>query len=197
MALHPLDHPLVYRLWQGPFAAQKLVPLQRRLGPGPYGRVLDVACGPGTNTATFGGAGYLGIDLNPRYIARARRAFGAMFEVADATTFRGAAGTRYDLILINSFLHHLDDTGVRAVLDHLRTLLAPGGTVQILELVRPPRGTLPRLAAALDRGRYARTLAAWSALIGGSLRVTHSEPFALGAPGLDLWAMFYLEGVAP
>ena len=195
--MHPLDHPLIYRLWQGPFAAQKLVPLQRRLGRGPYGRVLDVACGPGTNTATFRGDGYLGIDLNPHYIARARRAFGPIFEVADATTFRGAPGTRYDLILINSFLHHLDDAQVRTVLDHLRTLLAPGGTVQILELVRPRRPGFPRMFAALDRGRYARSVHAWEELVGASLRITHSEPYSLGLAGVALWDMQYLEGVAP
>lgn len=195
--MHPLDHPLVYRLWQGPFAAQKLVPLRRRLGPGPYGRVLDVGCGPGTNTATFRGDGYLGIDLNPHYIARARRAFGPRFEVADATTFRGAPGTEYDLVLINSFLHHLDDAQVAAVLDHVRTLLAPQGTIQILELVRPPAGLFTRMFAELDRGKFARPVEAWRELIGRSLRITHAEPYALGAPGLDLWAMLYVEGVAP
>ena len=83
------------------------------------------------------------------------------------------------------------------MLDHLRTLLAPGGTIQILELVRPSRGIFPRMLAALDRGKFARPLDAWRDLIGASLRITHSEPYALGAPGLDLWAMYYLEGVAP
>jgi SAM-dependent methyltransferase len=195
--MHLLDHPLGYRLWQGPFAAQKLIPLQRRIGRGPYGRVLDVACGPGTNTAAFRGPGYHGIDLNPRYIADATRTHGPLFEVADATTYRGPAGIQYDLILINSFLHHLDDGQVRTVLDHLRTLLAPGGTLQIMELVRPPRGVLTRALAALDRGKFARPVEAWITLIGRSVRITHSEPYALGAPGLDLWAMLYLEGVHP
>lgn len=195
--MHLLDHPVAYRIWQGPFAAQKLVPLQRRLGRGPYGRVLDVACGPGINTATFKGPGYKGIDLNPRYIARAIEKHGPLFEVADATTFRGAAGTQYDIVLINSFLHHLDDTQVRTVLDHVRTLLAPGGTIQIMELVRPEQGIFTRMFAELDRGKFARSVEAWRSLIGASLQITHSEPYFLGAPGLDLWAMLYVEGVAP
>jgi SAM-dependent methyltransferase len=195
--LHPLDHPFVYRLWQGPFAAQKLVPLQRRLGHGPYGRVLDVGCGPGTNCATFAGQGYHGIDLNPQYIAGATRKFGPWFEVADATSYRGAPGARYDLILINSFLHHLDDAQVGAVLDHLRTLLAPKGTIQIMELVRPPRAGFTAMFAALDRGKFARPVPDWLALVGRSLHLTWSEPYALGAPGIDLWAMLYMEGVAP
>lgn len=195
--MHVLDHPAVYRLWQGPFAAQKLIPLQARLGRGPYGRVLDVACGPGTNTATFGGDGYHGIDLNPRYIAEATARFGPWFEVADATTYRGAPGTQYDLILINSFLHHLDDTQVSTVLDHLRTLLAPGGTIQIMELVRPPRGLFTRMFAELDRGKFARSTDQWLALVGRSLAIRHSEPYALGLAGVDLWAMLYMEGVAP
>lgn len=195
--MHLLDHPWAYRLWQGPFAAQKLVPLQRRIGRGPYGRVLDVACGPGTNTAAFAGPGYKGIDLNPHYIARAIRTHGPRFEVADATTFRGAPGTQYDLVLINSFLHHLDDAQTRTVLDHVRTLLAPGGTVQIMELVRPATGLFTRMFAELDRGKFARPVDAWLRLIGASLTIRHHEPYFLGAPGLPLWAMLYVEGVAP
>lgn len=194
--MHLLDHPAAYRLWQGPFAAQKLVPLQARLGRGPYGRVLDVACGPGTNTPAFAAGEYHGFDLNPRYIAGATARFGPWFEVADATTYQDRPGAAYDLILINSFLHHLDDDDVQRVLTQLRPLLAPGGTFQILELVRPTRGLFPRALAALDRGKHPRPVEAWRTLIERVLRVTHVEPYFLGLAGLDLWAMVHLEGVA-
>ena len=38
-------------------------------------RVLDVGCGPGTNTRYFEHADYLGLDINRGYIESARRRF--------------------------------------------------------------------------------------------------------------------------
>lgn len=193
--MHLLDRPRFYRWWQGPFARQKLVPLRARLGPGPYGRVLDVACGPGTSTPLLLGGSYRGIDLNPAYVEDGTRRFGPWFEVADAVHYRGRPGDAFDLILVNSFLHHLNDQEVLTVLGNLAPLLAPGGTFQILELVRPSTMGIPRALAALDRGKYARPLERWRALIGERLRVTHAAPYALHLGPLDLWAMVHLEAV--
>ena len=89
------------------------------------------------------------------------------------------------------------DTSLQLLLDHLRTLLAPKGTIQIMELVLPPTGFVTRALAKADRGKFARPIEAWRTLIGNSLTITHAEPYFLGAPGLDLWAMYYVEGVAP
>ena len=63
-----LERPLVYQLWQKPFVEQKLTPILRRGDITRARRVLDVGCGPGTNTSQFGNADYIGIDINPSYI---------------------------------------------------------------------------------------------------------------------------------
>ena len=81
-----LEQPVVYRLSQAPFVGQKLVPILAHNDLGRVRRVLDVGCGPGMNTALFAHADYLGIDINPKYIANARRRFRRDFLVADATT---------------------------------------------------------------------------------------------------------------
>ena len=64
-----LERPGVYLAWQRPFVASKLAPVWRHNDRSTIRRVLDVGCGPGTNSAEFAGLDYLGVDLNPSYIA--------------------------------------------------------------------------------------------------------------------------------
>ena len=71
-AANILEHSLVYRAWQIPFAGQKFAPIPAHNSLHHVHRVLDVACGPGTNTRDFAGAKYLGIDFNKHYIQDAR-----------------------------------------------------------------------------------------------------------------------------
>ena len=95
-ARHPMEHTLVYRLWQAPFAERKLAPLFRHNDRSRIRRVLDVGCGPGTNARHFLDHDYLGIDLNPAYIRDAERRFGPRFRVADVTTMRLEPGQGWD-----------------------------------------------------------------------------------------------------
>jgi hypothetical protein len=46
----------VYRAWQAPFAGQKFVPVLAHNKMQGVRRMLDVACGPGTNTKFFADA---------------------------------------------------------------------------------------------------------------------------------------------
>jgi len=85
-------------------------------------RVLDVACGPGTNTNFFADADYLGIDFNERYIRAARKRYGRNFVVADVRKYVAAPEDRFDFVLVNSFLHHLDTSDVLGILTHLQSL---------------------------------------------------------------------------
>jgi hypothetical protein len=85
MSLAPsvLEHTLLYRAWQVPFAGQKFAPMLTHSPLQRVRRVLDVACGPGTNTKYFVGADYLGIDFDLHYIQEARWRHGRNFVVAD------------------------------------------------------------------------------------------------------------------
>lgn len=188
-----LEIPWVYRLWQAPFAERKLAPIWRHNDPGDVGRVLDVACGPGTNAPHFRNHDYLGVDINPEYVEEARRRHGMSFEVADVTRWR-ADGDAYDFILVNSFLHHVDDPAADRILAHLASLLTPDGHVHVLELVRPDRPSPARLLARLDRGDHPRRLPAWRSLLGRHFREEVFEPYDLGLPGVPLWKMVYFKG---
>lgn len=151
----------VYRAWMAPFADAKLFPLLKHNDLTRVRRVLDVGCGPGTNAGLFTHCDYVGIDINGAYIDSARRHFKGKFVAADVTTYEIPAGERFDFLLANSLLHHLDDAGVHALLCRLSGLMSDDGHVHIIDLVLPEVPGLPRLMARLDRGDYPRRFDSW------------------------------------
>ena len=176
-----MEVPWVYRLWQAPFAEQKLAPLWRHNRRQDVRRVLDVGCGPGTNAPHFRDHEYLGLDINPEYVAQARARYGMDFRVADVTGWR-VREHAYDFILVNSFFHHVGDQDADRILAHL------------LDLVLPDRPSPSHLLARLDRGDHPRPLAAWRELLGRHFEERVFEPYDLGVPGLPLWRMVYFKG---
>ena len=69
-----LESPLVYRLWQASWARAKLEPVFQHNDLSTVRRALNLGCGPGTNTSHFAHCDYLGLDINPAYVAHARAA---------------------------------------------------------------------------------------------------------------------------
>jgi SAM-dependent methyltransferase len=190
-----MENTLAYRLWQAPFVAEKLAPVLRHTNLASVRRVLDVGCGPGINAPHFQGKDYVGVDWNPGYIDYCRARFKGTFIVADIT--RHDFGTdRFDLILVNSFLHHVDDASAGRILGQLGPLLTQDGRVHIIELVMPPTRSIPRLLARWDRGDYPRPLADWRRLFESAFRPEVFEPFSLRRLGVRLWDMVYFKGRA-
>ena len=189
-----LERTAVYRAIQAPFAERKLAPFLEGAELGPGARVLDVGCGPGTNTRHFEGTGYLGIDVNPRYIEDARRRYGREFVVADVTRYHVEDEEPFDVILANSFFHHIGDEDTDRILAHLATLLGPGGRLHVLDLVLPPRPSPARLMARLDRGEHPRPLEAWRELLSRHFEPEAFTPYDLGVGPVALWKMVYFKG---
>ncbi len=191
-----MENALAYRALQAPFAERKLAPLYAHNDVSAARRVLDVGCGPGTNTAHFAAAEYLGVDFNPAYIDSARRRHGRDFIVADVTKYDPAPDQRFDLILANSLFHHIDTPGTRRILAHLATLLTDDGHIHVFDLVLPERWSISRFLARADRGDYPRPLAEWRELLTASFEPVVFEPYSLGAAGVTLWNMIYFKGRA-
>jgi len=189
-----LERTLVYRAWQAPFVGQKFAPVLAHNPLQCVRRVLDVACGPGTNTKYFADAEYLGIDINKRYIQDARRRHDRNFVVADVRDYIAAPEDRFDFVLVNSFLHHLDTNDVLAILAHLRSLLTEDGHIHMLELVLPEKLSIARLLARWDRGKFARPLKEWQRLFEGLFEPVVFEPYRLTGMGTTLWNMVYFKG---
>jgi SAM-dependent methyltransferase len=191
---HFLERSTVYKLWQQPFVDQKLAPLQRRGEIERARRVLDVGCGPGTNTAAFARADYLGIDINQRYVAYATRRFGRRFIVGDVTQCSLASEGHFDFVFVNSMLHHIDDGGARRLLAHLASLVSPDGYLHLLDLVLPEhRFSVARALARLDRGDHPRPAGELQALVEESFDTVHVEPYRLTAAGHTLWDFVYIK----
>lgn len=191
-----LEKTWVYRLWQAPFADAKWAPVARHNDLSRVQRVLDVGCGPGTNTRHFLDKDYLGIDINEDYIAYARGKYGKDFVAADVTRWQSPEG-RFDFILLNSFLHHIDESGCRDILQALQRLLGEAGTIHVLDLVLPEKASVARWLARADRGEYARPLDRWLALMSDYFEPTLFEPYSMDVLGVDLWKMVYFRGSLP
>ncbi len=186
-----MEHPGVYSAWQAPFAAQKFAPVERWLRNHDIRRVLDVGCGAGTNAERFAHVEYVGIDVNERYLQAARARFPGQFIQADLTrTDLSTLGT-FDMILANSFFHHVTDADVERILAQLSLLLASEGTIHILDLVLPGRKSLAWLMARLDRGKYARPMERWRTLFGAAFEPIAFEPYFFGG---RLWSMVHFQG---
>ena len=188
-----MEVPWVYRVWQAPFAEQKLAVLWRHNARSDVRRVLDVGCGPGTNAPHFRGCEYLGLDINPAYIEQARTRYGGDVQVADVTQWR-VRDEAYDFILVNSFFHHIADGDADRILSHLATLLTPDGHIHVLDLVLPARPSPSRVLARMDRGDHPRPLSVWRELFGRHFHERVFEPYDLGLPGIALWKMVYFKG---
>ena len=186
-----LEHPAVYSAWQAPFAAQKFAPVERWLGSHKVRRVLDVGCGAGTNAGHFIGTEYVGIDHNERYLEVARARFPGEFVQADLTTADLSSLGTFDMILANSFLHHVNDAAAQRILAQLSPLLAPEGTIHILDLVLPDRKSLAWMMARLDRGEHARPIEQWRTLFASAFAPVLFEPYFYGG---WLWSMVYFQG---
>jgi SAM-dependent methyltransferase len=189
-----MENTLAYRMWQAPFQEQKLAPLYAHNDVARARRVLDVGCGPGTNTSHFAHADYLGIDFNPAYIDDARRRHGREFVVADVTKYEVAPDQRFDLILANSLFHHIDTASTRRILAHLATLLSDDGHLHVFDLVLPEGPSISRFLARADRGEFPRPLHEWRELFTEAFEPAVFEPYPLGAAGMTLWNMIYFKG---
>jgi SAM-dependent methyltransferase len=189
-----IARPLTYQIWQAPFADRKIRPILAHNDLTRVRRVLDVACGPGTNTKHFRGVEYLGVDWNEDYIRHAIRRYGRQFVCADVTDPHFAVAGTFDFILVNSVLHHLADGEIEILLGRLARLLSPGGSIHLLELVLPPTSGVASALTRLDRGRYARPLAEWRRLLTAVFVPELFEPYVLTGFGVPLWHMVYFKG---
>jgi SAM-dependent methyltransferase len=189
-----LAHPTAYRLWQSPFVKAKFKPIFAHNDMSHVKRVLDVGCGPGTNAELFLEKEYLGLDLNPAYIEQAKKRFGDRFQVADVCTYQADQNKKYDFVLMNSLLHHIDTANVNRILTQLTKQLTPDGHIHILDLVLPEKKCLARAIARADRGDFPRPLEQWKQLFSKHFKLELFEPYPLQFAGVTLWNMVYFKG---
>ena len=131
---------LVYADWEASIRRQGEALdglLARALGPGPH-RVLDVACGIGTQSLGLAARGHdvRGSDLAPRAVERAGReaelrGLAIELSVGDMRTCDTGRGEGFDAVIAcdNSVPHLLSDEEIRAAFGAFHRSLRPGGLV--------------------------------------------------------------------
>ena len=191
-----LDQPAIFNLSQlvisgGQRATKRWVAAW--LDPRPGERLLDVCCGTGEYCGVWAGesgsraAGaepaYLGIDLNARYIAYARKRYGdgggREFRALDATRLSLPAGS-FDKALFANSLHHFPDDLNRGILREIARMLRPGGRLVLVDMVGNHPGRAQRFFLDRDRGRYLRPLDRQLALVAEHFAIERSATFDTG-----------------
>lgn len=140
------------------------------LQPKPGEKILDVGCGPAQVLPYLPEVDYVGIDLNEKHIAYARKHFGTRgrFVVGNAAADLNQEAGSFDLINVSALLHHLDDKEAVFLFSGLKRLLKPRGRIVTFDNVYLPKQRLTvRLLNALDSGLNVRTPEGYVDLLNG------------------------------
>ena len=155
--------PFLYNLFQGVVGGNALRRriIQTRVRATPGDKVIDVGCGPAQALQSLPDVEYLGLDINPDYIAFARRTYGdkGTFVVGDTRSL--SSDTRFrdaDIVIAVSVLHHLDDQEAEDCIRFAYDALKQGGRLICHDACWiPNQGVLSRYIMSTDRGRNIRT----------------------------------------
>lgn len=139
-----------------------------RLQPGQ--RVLDLGCGTGDILEHLPAVQYVGYDISPRYIERARRRFAQRgeFHCRAVDEDLALATASYDLAIAHGLLHHLDDDSARRLFRIAKRTLKPGGRLVTFDgCFVEGQSAAARFFLSLDRGGHVRERAAYESLARG------------------------------
>src|SRR4051812_18946008 len=142
-----------YDLLDWPFEQLRYRAIRPLLFEGLRGRVLDAGVGTGRSMPFYPqGAEVIGIDISPGMLARAERRRAALgmqveLQLADLTRLDSADATFSAAVAAFVFCV-MPDTDQPAALAELGRVVKPGGSIRLLEYVRPSgafRGAIARL----------------------------------------------------
>ncbi|MCV7396936.1 class I SAM-dependent methyltransferase [Mycobacterium paraseoulense] len=158
LAAEPRTFDLLRWILEAGYRSEKDV--LRREGIANAASILDLGCGTGVMANAFRPESYVGVDMNARYIARARATKNHYrFEVADGRALPFADGS-FDAVVITGVIHHLDDASARSLLQESRRVLVPGSGVLVISEPVPTRNRwnlVGRLVVRLDEGDFIRS----------------------------------------
>lgn len=171
-----LEHPVVYnlnRLVAQPTVNRFTTLISEEIPMGAETSVLDLGCGTGSSRYLVPGR-YCGIDINPAYVAAAKKNHpNDEFVAMDATrlTFGDAS---FDEVFTVATTHHLDDSQLQAMILEALRVVRRGGAFHIVDGILPlsARDRAKEMFFKMDRGRFARRI---EKLVSVASRAAHVE----------------------
>jgi SAM-dependent methyltransferase len=158
-----LKMPFLYNLFQGLVGGNALRRriIQNHARPRPGDKVIDIGCGSAQALQSLPDVEYVGFDINPEYIAFARRTYGSKgtFVTGDTHSFRG--DPRFedaDIVIALGILHHLDDQDAEHCIRFAHDALKDKGRLICHDACWiPNQGAFSKYIMSHDRGRNIRT----------------------------------------
>jgi ubiquinone/menaquinone biosynthesis C-methylase UbiE len=186
-----LDNPVLFNLVQFLVSGSQrrtgdLIRRGLQLQPGEP--LLDVCCGTGEFAGVALGP-YLGIDINPRYIAfarRRRRPAGSRrkFVVADITRFVSEyRGPLFPKAMMINSMHHLSTEENTRVLAAVARMVTSTGRLVVVDMDPSPGNAISLWLARLDRGEYVRPLGEQVAMLSRYFTVERACTYYSGLCG--------------
>ena len=161
-----LELPFIYTFYQNLVYPKKshLRYIRDFVQPFPNANIMDIGCGPGTVVdyllEVTPEVNYIGYDFNEQYIEQAKQKYGfkAKFECKRVSNVDSDQANKYDIVMANAILHHLNDEEA----DHLYATayhsLKPGGFLVTFDPVFiPNQNAFAKWIIKKDRGQNTRT----------------------------------------
>ena len=137
---------------------------------------LDVGCGTVFFRDHLKDKDYVGVDLNPRYIAAAGLKRGDCFQTGNALNLTFLR-KNFDRIISIGLVHHLDDAQVSKTLDQFCLHLKPDGEIFIIDTLWPSgKNLVGQTLRRFDNGAFVRGFSGWEKLFCGTLAVNALRP---------------------
>ena len=197
--------PLCYSIWQKLFLRQKHAALSRALRrfEGRRLKILDAGCGTGQAVPLLRDAArfdYVGADADHGYVRHAAERFPSLKFVVVDLRCETVAGGPFDVVLIESVLHHLSDEDAGRMLANMLGHLSPGGACLIQDMVYPEFrsvwGPLQRMLIKMDNGRFCRSPSGLDKLIRAAMNTEECFNFRFTVAGVPLYNMISCTAIA-
>jgi SAM-dependent methyltransferase len=183
-----MARPLFYNMWSAFHFLPRFKEISAEIIQSGSKSILDLGCGTGLFKKYYPACNYVGIDNNPRYIEYAKKNLSGTFILGDILELEKHLGSsRFDAVILNGVLHHLEDQSVKTLAEKAGEYLNPGGRIIIVDhIYNESLNVINRLLLKYDRGSFCRTKATFQTLF-KVFNIASYEEFFINAGPIVFW----------